>query len=89
VLTESLTGEQQRDAPTERVLNGVQAVVPTNEHVARLAAELRYRAGRGSAVDAIVVAEGASRGGAIVLTGDPDDLSALADAAGDVAVVAV
>jgi hypothetical protein len=46
------------------------------EALARRAAELRFRARRGSAVDAVLVATAELDG--TVLTGDVDDLKALA-----------
>ncbi len=54
---------------------------------ARRAALLRFRATRGSAVDAVVVAL-AEHGGS-VLTGDPEDLRALAAHADGVTVAAI
>jgi hypothetical protein len=52
--------------------------------VARRAATLRALAGRGSAVDALVVT--LAEPGGTVLTGDVDDLGALAEHADDVVV---
>jgi len=45
---------------------------------ARLAGQLRTKAGVGSAVDAIVIAIAIRLGGGVVATSDPDDLAALA-----------
>ncbi len=83
VLVESLTG-QQRDANVNRFLKlcDLQAEVP--ERLARRAATLRAKAGRGSAVDALVVATAEPAGH--ILTSDPKDLGALAADAADVAI---
>jgi len=62
-------------------------VVELTEGLARRAAALRARAGRGSAADAIVVA--AAEPGGTVLTGDLRDLRALAGHARDVQVLRV
>ncbi|MEA4945420.1 MAG: hypothetical protein VB080_13420 [Propionicimonas sp.] len=87
VLAESLTGSAQRDATTNRLLKAcdVQASVP--ERLARRAAELRTLARRGSAVDALVVA--LAEHGGTVLTGDAEDLRALAANAVGVSVEVV
>jgi PIN domain len=55
-------------------------VVATDRSLAREIGHLLARAGRGSAdhVDASVVAVAIQAGGAVVATGDPDDMSALA-----------
>jgi len=84
VLAESLTGSAQRDANTNRLLKAcdIRSTVP--ERVARRSAELRTRARRGSAVDALVVAM--AEPGSTVLTSDGVDLRALADNAADVAI---
>jgi hypothetical protein len=56
-------------------------VADTNRQSARRIGNLLARAGRGSKdhVDATVVAVAVSRGGGVILTGDPSDLAALAD----------
>jgi predicted nucleic acid-binding protein len=76
VLVESLTGTRRKDANVNRFLKAcdVRSAVP--ERVARRAAELRTRARRGSAVDALVVAIAEPNGN--VLTADGEDLTALA-----------
>ena len=68
--------EPGRDANVNRLLKAcyLQPTVP--ELVARRAADLRTRARRGSAVDAVVVA--VAEPGGTVLTGDGADLRALA-----------
>lgn len=84
VLVESLRGRPDLDVNVHRLLKGciVEPYVP--ERLARRAAELRRRARRGSAVDAVVVAMAEPAG--TVLTGDPEDLEALAAHADDVRV---
>lgn len=51
-------------------------IIEVPEETARRAAQLRFRAKRGSAVDALVIAFAGPAGR--VLTGDPGDLRALA-----------
>lgn len=76
VLVECLSGRPGEDAMTNRFLKTclVDGQLPTA--VARRAAALRRAAGRGSAVDAIVVAK--AEPGGVVLTGDTEDVGALA-----------
>jgi hypothetical protein len=77
VCVESLTG-QARDASINQLLSTCELEEAVDLPTARRAAGLRHRAGRGSAVDAIVVAIAEGRGQSIVLTGDERDLRALA-----------
>jgi predicted nucleic acid-binding protein len=79
VLVESLTGDHRRDHHANRVLR-LCTIRALEEIIARHAALLRYRSGRGdiSAVDAIVAATADHAGGGVVWTSDPDDLHALA-----------
>ena len=76
VLTESLSGRQRTDAHVNRLLKTCDIVEELPERLARRAGALRALAGRGSAVDAVVIAM-AEPGGA-VLGGDLEDLRALA-----------
>lgn len=87
VLIESLRGDGSRDAKANRFLKTcvVEPAVP--EVVARRAAELRRRARRGSAVDALVVA--LAEPGGVVMTGDREDIEALAARARQVVVAFV
>lgn len=81
VLTEALTGDHRRDFHTNRLLRACQ-VPGVDEPQAREAARLRTATGRAgtiSAVDAVVAAFAGERPGAVVLTGDPVDLTALAE----------
>lgn len=84
VLIEALRGDGGADAATNRFLKTCDVIEDIPLRLARRAAGLRTLAGRGSAVDALVVAL-AEPGGA-VLTSDPDDLAALASYARDVHV---
>ncbi len=76
MVVESVTGRPGPDANTNRLLRTCDLITECPEKTARRAALLRFRAMRGSAVDALVIAfaEPAGR----VLTGDPEDLRALA-----------
>jgi hypothetical protein len=84
VLAESITGRQQDDAAVNRLLKtcDVTEVLPAS--LARRAGELRHLARRGSAVDAIVVAS--AEPGGVVLSGDVEDLGALASHASAVRI---
>ena len=84
VLAEPLSGTQRADANVNRFLKTCEVVEPLPEWRARRAASLRAQAGRGSAVDAVVVATAEPDGD--VLAGDLDDLRALAANAVDVEV---
>jgi hypothetical protein len=84
VLVESLYGDPRRDANTYRFLKLCIIAPNVGEPTARRAAELRRRAGMGSAVDALVVAM--AEPGGTVLTGDRADIEALAAHAEGVAV---
>jgi hypothetical protein len=76
VIAESISGRQRDDAAVNRLLKtcDVSEVLPAS--LARRAGELRHLARRGSAVDAIVVAS--AEPGGVVLSGDIEDLGALA-----------
>lgn len=76
VLIECLQGDPGRDATTNRLLKSCDVREDIGERVVRRAARLRTRAGRGSAVDALVVAVAEPAGS--VLTTDPGDLRSLA-----------
>ena len=76
VLVECLSGRQSTDATVNRFLKTCDIVDELPGFLARRAAVLRHRAGRGSAVDAIVVAIAEPNGA--VLSGDMKDLEALA-----------
>ena len=76
VLAESTTGRQRNDAAVNRLLNTCDVREDLPASLARRAGELHHLARRGSAVDAVVVAS--AEPGGVVLSGDVEDLSALA-----------
>jgi hypothetical protein len=84
VLVECLRGHAARDANANRFLKTCDIVDAVSEPLARRAAYLRRCAGRGSAVDALLVATAEPDG--TVLTGDSRDLGALATYARNVNV---
>jgi predicted nucleic acid-binding protein len=84
VLVECLTGHAEKDTKTNRFLKACDVRTNLSEPGARRAAKLRTDAGRGSAVDAIVVAVAEPHG--LVVTGDTADITALAANALDVAI---
>ena len=85
VLVECLSGRQHTDAVVNRFLKACVVVDGPHEKLARRASVLRGKAGRGSAVDAVVVAM--AEPGGTVFTYDIKDLRALATHANDVNVV--
>lgn len=87
VLVEATSGRSGPDANTNRLLRTCDVAEVLPERTARRAAELRHLARTGSAVDAVLVA--VAEPGGSVLTGDPDDLGALADRADQVAIQVV
>ncbi|TCO49405.1 hypothetical protein EV646_103383 [Kribbella antiqua] len=87
VLVECLTGHPEKDAKTNRFLKVCDITASPSEPQARRAAKLRTGAGRGSAVDAIVVAAAEPEG--VVITGDTVDITALAANAAGVTIRSV
>lgn len=82
VLAETLFGDA-RDARANQVLKRLQ-VVPITEPIARVASELKRRAGMTGVeetIDAIVVAVSVASGGGVILTADIDHISKLAESA--------
>jgi len=77
VVAETTRGSA-RDAGVNRVLHAVGKVTAADEATGRLAGSLLGAAGSIGTVDAIVVASAIAMGGGVVLTGDADDLRALA-----------
>ena len=76
VLVESISGRQRNDANVNRLLKTCNIVERLPDALARRAGELRFQARRGSAVDSILVAT--AEPGGVILTGDAEDLTALA-----------
>jgi hypothetical protein len=85
VLVECLSGRQRNDVLTNRFLKTCEIIEEVPEQLALRAAVLRALAGRGSAVDALVVAVAEPWGA--VLSGDLVDFRALAAHADDVIVL--
>ena len=77
------------DAPVNRIVKAVGEVDVADEPVGRVAGRLLGAAGSSSTVDALVVATAITAGGAVVLTGDPDDLGALASDNAEVVIEAL
>ena len=84
VLVESVSGRQRDDAAVNRLLKTCDVSEELPVPLARRAGELRHRARRGSAVDAIVVAS--AEPGGIILSGGVEDLGALASYAKSVRI---
>jgi len=83
VLTEVLTGDHRRDHATNHLLRFCE-IHDVDEALAREGARLRTltgRAGTISVTDAIVVALAARQQGAVIVTSDPKDMTALAEQA--------
>jgi len=77
VLAETVRG-RTADAPVNRVVTAVGETLEASSASGRLAGELLGSADSIATIDALVVASAVERGGAVILTGDPSDLSALA-----------
>lgn len=88
VVAETVRGTA-RDAPVNRVLEAVGDVDLADEVTGRVAGGLLGSTGSSSTVDSVVVATAVQAGGAVVLTGDPSDLEALADGHAEVLVEAL
>lgn len=87
VLAETLRGGP-RDAAVNRVLKTT-GTVATEPSTGRLAGRLLGGTGGRNTVDALVAAEAAVAPGSVVLTSDPDDLTALLIGTPEVDVVRV
>jgi hypothetical protein len=87
VLAESVSGRSRTDANVNRLIKSCDLEPLLTDARARRAGALRSRAGRGSVVDAIVIA--LAEPGGFVLTTDRADLAALAAHADDVTIEAV
>lgn len=88
VLAQVHRGGRDR-AHVDRVVNKVDALLPTSELVARRAGELQAKAGTSDAVDAIVAAEALASVPALILTSDPGDLERLLEGEPEAARVVV
>jgi predicted nucleic acid-binding protein len=85
VVAETVRGSA-RDAAVNRVIKAVGEVTSADETTGRVAGALLGAARSESTVDAVVVASAMGVGGGVILTGDPDDLGALAGGHPDVVV---
>ena len=88
VLAQVYRGGRDR-ADVDRVLNKVDAVLPTSERAARRAGELQAKTGTTDAADAIVAAEALASVPALILTSDARDLDRLLEGEPEAARVAV
>lgn len=88
VLAETVRG-RAADAPVNRVVKAVGQVEVVDEAIGRTAGRLLGDAGSSETVDAMVLATAIEARGAVVLTGDPGDLSALATGHPGVVIVAL
>lgn len=77
VVAETVRGDGARDAPVNRVLKGVEAILPVDESIARTAGRLLGTTGSDATIDAIVVAATLRVGGGKILTGDFEDFRRL------------
>lgn len=91
VVLAELYRNDGRDAAIDRLVGPVIGVVTTGRRMARVAGGLldRHRLDSCHLVDAVVIATAVRLGGAVVLTGDPDDLQRLAADHSNVQVVAL
>ena len=76
VLAQVHRGGHDR-AHVDRVVNKVDALLPTSALVARRAGELQAKAGTSDAIDAIVVAEALESAPSLILPSDRGDLERL------------
>ncbi len=76
VVAETVRGVAA-DAPVNRIVKAVGEVSVADERLGRTAGRLLGEAGSDSTIDALVVASAVEAGGAVILTGDPEDLRAL------------
>jgi predicted nucleic acid-binding protein len=76
-------------ARIDRILNAVDATLPTSEHIARRAGELQAAAGTNDPVDAIVAAEALAAIPSVIITSDASDIRRLLDTQSDAARIVV
>lgn len=76
VVAETVRGVAA-DAPVNRIIKAVGEVKVADERVGRTAGQLLGEARSDSTIDALVVASAIEAGGAVILTGDPEDIRAL------------
>jgi PIN domain len=88
VLAQVHRGGHDR-AHVDRVVNKVDALLPTSALVARRAGELQAKAGTSDAIDAIVAAEALYSAPSLILTSDPGDMEMLLEGEPEAARVVV
>lgn len=88
VLAETVRG-RATDAPVNRVIKAVGQVDVVDEAIGRTAGRLMGDATSSETVDAVVAATAVEARGAVILTGDPNDLGALATGHPEVVIVAL
>ena len=88
VLTQVHRGGRDR-AGVDRVVNAVDALLPTSAQIARRAGELLAQSGTSDAVDAIVAAEALLSAPSLVLTSDGLDIMRLIEGQRDAVTVRV
>jgi predicted nucleic acid-binding protein len=88
VLAQVHRGGRDR-TPIDRVVNAVNALLPTSEQIARRAGELQAKVSTTDVVDAIVAAEALASVPALIMTTDPDDISRLLEGEPEAARVAL
>ncbi len=88
VVAETVRGVAA-DAPVNRVVKAVGEVDVATEAIGRTAGRLLGETRSNSTIDAIVVATAVEATGAVILTGDPKDLGALASRHREVVVQAL
>jgi predicted nucleic acid-binding protein len=88
VIAETVRGSAT-DAKVNRVTKAVGEVTVADEDTGRIAGALLGAARSTSTIDALVVAAAIEAGGAVVLTGDPDDLGPLANGHPEVVIRAL
>lgn len=86
VVVAETVRDTARDAPVNRVINAVGQVDPVDEGTGRIAGALLGATRATATIDALVVATAVAAGGAVILTGDPDDLRQLAARNDDVLI---
>lgn len=89
VVVAEVVRDGPADAPVNWVLRRVDEVAPLTEETARRAGRLLAAANSAATVDALVVAEAGRRGRGVVVTGDLQDLRALARGLANVRIVTV
>jgi predicted nucleic acid-binding protein len=86
VLAGTIRGKGPRDAPVNRVLHDVDAVLPIDERCGRTAGALLGHAASDATIDAVIVAATILAGGGLIFSSDARDLRRLASGRDDVRI---